>query len=166
MKKQLLSASCLKKFDKAVQYELGHFYMYKLLANKMQMLGYFGAMDYFLAESKEEEEHYQKHVDFLNDEGILAKLPTLVPEKDNSVECICSALEMAYENELDLLVYYREMYREEAMEYPEIAAHLNFFLDTQRAAVGFYGDMLSLAETEKNNPNIKMIIDEKLKSLA
>ncbi len=52
------------------------------------------------------------------------------------------------------------------MEYPEIAAHLNFFLDTQREAVGFYGDILSMFESEKDNHNICMIIDHKLKKLA
>jgi ferritin len=166
MKKPLLDAGCIKKFEKALQYELGHFYMYKLLANKCQMMGYFGAMDYFLAESKEEEEHYQKHIDFLNDEGVLGKLPTLVPEKDSDVKSLHDSIDMAYENELDLLKYYREMYKEEAMEYPEIASYLNFFLDTQREAVGFYGDILAMFESEKDNPNICMVIDAKLKGLA
>jgi hypothetical protein len=165
MKKPLLDASCIKKLEKAVQYELGHFYLYKMLANKMQMLGYFGAQEYFLAESKEEETHYQKHVDFLNDEGVLTKLPTLTPEKDD-ISSLKEGIESAYENELDLLKYYRELYKEEAMEYPEIAAHLNFFLDTQREAVGFYGDILAMFESEKDNHNICMIIDHKLKKLA
>ena len=165
MKKPLLNAECIKKFEKSLEWELTHFYMYKLLANKCQMLGYFGAQAYFLAESAEEETHYQKHVDFLNDEGVLAKLPVLAPEKE-SISCLCDAIQMAYDNELDLLEYYREMYKEEVMEYPEVAAHLSFFLDTQREAVGFYGDILSMFESEKDNDNISMVIDHKLKKLA
>lgn len=163
MKKSLLDASCVKKFEMALEYELSHFYLYKKLANKMQAMGYFGAQAYYLKESAEELEHYQKHIDFLNDEGVLPKLPTLSPEKED-LESLKDTLISAYENELDLLKYYREMYKEEAMEYPEIAAHLNFFLDTQREAVGFYGDMLAMMESESANPNINMIIDAKLQN--
>ena len=165
MKKPLLNADCIKSFEKALEGELTHFYMYKMLANKCQMLGYFGAQDYFLTESGEEEEHYQKHVDFLNDEGVLAKLPVLAPEKDSATS-LKDTIQIAYDNELDLLEYYREMYKEEVMEYPEVATHLSFFLNTQREAVGFYGDILSMFESEKDNPNICMVIDHKLKKLA
>jgi ferritin len=166
MKKPLLNADCIKSFEKALEWELTHFYMYKLLANKCQMLGYFGAQDYFLMESGEEEEHYQKHVDFLNDEGVLAKLPILAPQKDSGISSLYKAIEMAYDNELELLEYYREMYKEEVMEYPEVATHLDFFLDTQREAVGFYGDIIAMFESEKDNPNICMVIDKKLKELT
>jgi hypothetical protein len=75
-------------------------------------------------------------------------------------------LELEYSNELELLEYYREMYKEEVMEYPEVATHLNFFLDTQREAVGFYGDIIAMFESEKDNANICMVIDHKLKKLA
>lgn len=165
MKKVLISKSCIKKFERAMEFELGHFYLYKKLANTMQMLGYFGAMDYFLAESKEEEEHYQKHVDFLNDEGVLAYLPTLSPEPFTAAT-LMDAIKDAFSNEYDLLEYYRQMYKTEGNEFPEIAEHLMFFLRTQREAVGFYGDILSMYESEANNPNINMIIDKKLKELA
>jgi ferritin len=165
MKQALINAGCVKKFESALKFELGHFYLYSMLANKMQMLGYFGAFDYFLAESREEVTHYQKHIDFLNDEGVLPKLPTLVPEK-NEPSSLKEAIQTAYDNELDLLKYYREMYHEEEEEYAEVGTHLIFFLDTQRVAVGFYGDILATMESEKNNPNINMIIDKKLKGLA
>jgi ferritin len=165
MKAPLITKSCIKKLDKAIEFELGHFYLYKKLANSMQMLGYFGAQDYFLEESKEEAEHYQKHVDFLNDEGVMATLPTLVPEQFES-KTLMDAIENAYANELDLLMYYRDLYNEEGKEYPEIAEHLMFYLKTQREAVGFYGDIIAMFTSEKNNPNINMIIDQKLGKLA
>jgi ferritin len=165
MKQALLNAGCIKKFESALKFELGHFYLYSMLANKMQMLGYFGAYDYFIVEREEEIGHYQKHISFLNDEGILPKLPTLVPETDSATS-LKEAIQMAYDNELDLLKYYREMYNEEEEEYAEVGQHLLFFLETQRTAVGFYGDLLATMESEKNNPNINMIIDKKLKELA
>lgn len=165
MKRILINDGCIKKFETAIEFELSHFYMYKSLANKMQELGYFGAKDYYLTESAEEETHYQKHIDFLNDVGVLPKLPSITVDS-NVMQSLKDSVIIAYENELDLLKYYRDMYREEAMEYPEIASYLNFFLDTQREAVGFYGDILSMFDIEASNPNINMVIDHKFKKLA
>lgn len=163
-KKSLLSAGCLKSLNQALEYELGHFYLYKVLANKMQASGYFGAQAYFLQESAEELEHYQKHVDFINDMGALAKLPTLSPETfDGELK---DALQEAYDNEFDLLKFYKKLWKDEAMENPEIGEHINFYLKTQVEHVGFYGDMLALMEDEKDNPNICMVVDKKLEKLA
>lgn len=164
MKKELLPKSCVKKLEQAIEYELGHMYLYKVLANAMQASGYFGAQAYFLEESKEEETHYQKHVNFLNDMGVLPKLPTLAPESFEGE--IQDALQMAFDNELDLLNFYRKVWKEEGMEAPEVASYLNEFLNIQREHVGFYGDFLALMEDEKDNKNICMIVDEKLEKLA
>jgi ferritin len=95
----------------------------------------------------------------------MATLPTLVPEQFES-KTLMDAIENAYANELDLLMYYRDLYNEEGKEYPEIAEHLMFYLKTQREAVGFYGDIIAMFTSEKNNPNINMIIDQKLGKLA
>lgn len=165
MRKPLISADCQKKLQDALKYELGHFYLYKHLAICMQAVGYFGAMDYFLEESIEENGHAHKHVNFLNDMGAMAKLPTLAPEKETPKD-LYEALELAFENEKDLLDYYKGVYKEEVVENPEIAEHLNFFIRTQVEAVGFYGDMLALLENEKDNKNVCMIVDEKLKQLS
>ena len=165
MKTAIISASCVKKFEKAIEYELGHFYLYKLLANKMQAMGYFGAQAYFLKESGEEDTHYQKHVDFLNDVGVLPKLPVLSPEKDD-IESLMDAIQTAYDNELDLLKYYRKLYAEETEEYPEIGQHLLFFLETQRKAVGEYGDLLARLALVKGDTCGILIIDKELGKLA
>ena len=165
MRKPLIDKDCISKLETALKYELGHFYLYKHLAICMQAVGYFGAMDYFLVESKEENEHAEKHINFLNDVGVMAKLPTLAPEKEVPSE-LYDALELAFENEKDLLDYYKSVYKEEVTENPEIAEHLHFFIKTQVEAVGFYGDMLALMENEKDNKNICMIVDQKLKKLA
>lgn len=165
MKQGLLDQSCVATFDKAIKYELGHFYLYTHLANAMQTIGYFGAQEYFLAESKEEVQHYQKHIDFINDLGNFTTLPTLVPEKviPKTLE---QALKLAYDNELDLLEYYRTMYNEEGKEYPEISDHLMFYLKTQREAVGFYGDMLARLSLVKDDSCGILLIDKELKKLA
>lgn len=165
MRKPLIDKYCVSKLETALKYELGHFYLYKHLAICMQAVGYFGAMDYFLTESKEENEHALKHINFLNDVGVMAKLPALSPEKSVPNE-LYDALELAFENEKDLLDYYKGVYKEEVVENPEIAEHLHFYIKTQVEAVGFYGDMLALLENEKDNKNICMIVDQKLKKLA
>ena len=127
----------------------------------MQAVGYFGAMDYFLVESIEENGHAQKHVNFLNDMGAMAKLPTLAPEKETPKD-LYEALELAFENEKDLLDYYKGVYKEEVVESPEIAEHLNFFIRTQVEAVGFYGDMLARLELVKDDSCGILLIDKEL----
>lgn len=165
MKKALLDKDCVSKLEAALRYELGHFYLYKHLAIAMQAVGYFGAQAYFDKESAEENEHAQKHIQFLNDMGIKAKLPPLTPESE-SPTTLYDAVELAYDNEKDLLDYYKDMYKAEVMENPQVAEHLNFYLKTQVDAVGFYGDILATMDSEKSNDNVCMVIDHKLKKLA
>ena len=164
MRKPLIDKDCVSKLETALKYELGHFYLYKHLAICMQAVGYFGAQAYFEKESLEENEHAQKHINFLNDMGAMAKLPTLAPEKEVPNE-LYAAIELAYENEKDLLDYYKGIYKEEVVENPEIAEHLNFFIRAQVEAVGFYGDILATLESEKDNKNACLVVDSMLKSL-
>lgn len=130
----------------------------------MQAVGYFGAQAYFEKESLEENEHAQRHINFLNDVGVMAKLPTITPEKEVPNE-LYAAIELAYENEKDLLDYYKGVYKEDVVETPEIAEHLNFYIKTQVEAVGFYGDILATLESEKDNKNACLVVDSMLKSL-
>lgn len=164
-KKPLLDKDCVSKFEAAIKYEFGHFYLYKHLAIAMQAVGYFGAQEYFDKESAEENEHAQKHIQFLNDMGVKAKLPTLSPESESQTT-LYDAIDLAYENEKDLLDYYKDMYKAEVMENPQVAEHLHFFIKTQVDAVGLYGDILATMESEKENKNICVVIDHKLKKLA
>lgn len=164
MRKPLIDKDCVSKIETGIKYELGHFYLYKHLAICMQAVGYFGAQAYFEKEILEENEHAQKHINFLNDMGVMAKLPTITPEKEVPNE-LYSAIELAYENEKDLLGYYKDVYKEEVVENPEIAEHLNFYIKTQVEAVGFYGDILATLESEKDNKNACLVVDSMLKSL-
>lgn len=164
MRKPLIDKDCVSKVETGIKYELGHFYLYKHLAICMQAVGYFGAQAYFEKESLEENEHAQKHINFLNDMGVMAKLPTITPEKEVPND-LYAAIELAYENEKDLLGYYKDVYKEEVVENPEIAEHLNFYIKTQVEAVGFYGDILATLESEKDNKNACLVVDSMLKSL-
>jgi len=164
MRKPLIDKDCVSKIETGIKYELGHFYLYKHLAICMQAVGYFGAQAYFEKESLEENEHAQRHINFLNDVGVMAKLPTITPEKEVPNE-LYAAIELAYENEKDLLDYYKGVYKEDVVETPEIAEHLNFYIKTQVEAVGFYGDILATLESEKDNKNACLVVDSMLKSL-
>lgn len=164
MRKPLIDKDCVSKIETGIKYELGHFYLYKHLAICMQAVGYFGAQAYFEKESLEENEHAQRHISFLNDVGVMAKLPTITPEKEVPND-LYAAIELAYENEKDLLGYYKDVYKEEVVENPEVAEHLNFFIKTQVEAVGFYGDILATLESEKDNKNACLVVDSMLKSL-
>jgi len=164
MRKPLIDKDCVSKIETALKYELGHFYLYKHLAICMQAVGYFGAQAYFEKESSEENEHAQKHINFLNDMGAMAKLPTLAPEKEVPNE-LYAAIELAYENEKDLLDYYKGIYKEEVVENPQIAEHLNYFIRKQVESVGLYGDLLATLESEKDNKNACLVVDSMLKSL-
>ena len=161
MKKQLIDKECVAKFAELIHGELNHFYMYKLLANQMQAVGYFGAQKYFLKESAEELEHYQKHIDFLNDLGVLAPLPDLKPLKERCTT-LQDALETALENEKELLDEYKAFSKTEGVEYPELQRHIWKFLKFQTDAVGFYGDMLARLELAKDDPCGILIIDKEL----
>lgn len=164
MKKPLIDKDCVAKLEAALKYELGHFYLYKHLAICMQAYGYFGAAAYFEKESAEENGHAQKHIQFLNDMGVKAKLPTLSPAKEDA-ETLYDAIELAYENEKDLLDYYKEAYKDSLDDAP-VMVHLADFVKFQTDAVGFLGDILATMESEKENKNVCMVIDHKLKKLA
>lgn len=161
MKKKLLDTDCVAKFEKACKYELLHAQTYRHLASQMQGLGYFGAQKFFLAEIPEEQSHFEKHIDFLNDMGITISIPQ-VPAMTEKVKSLKQALTMAYETELDLLEYYREMIKDEGIEYGEILEHLMFFVAVQRKTVGEYGDILTRLELVADDSCGILLIDQEM----
>lgn len=161
MKTKLLDTDCVAKFEKACKYELLHAQTYRHLASQMQGLGYFGAQKFFLAEIPEEQSHFEKHINFLNDMGITISIPQ-IPAMTEKVKSLKQALTMAYETELDLLEYYREMVKEEGIEYADILEHLMFFAKTQRKTVGEYGDLLARLELASNDSCGILLIDQEM----
>lgn len=140
--KSLLSEGLKKGLQDAIHIELYQSNLWKSLANQMQKLGFFGSQKYFLAESKEELEHYQIIVDFMNDMGDLAELPLIEAVKDK-VSTIGDALEIGYETELDVLEQYKSLYQKALKEDVAVAQFTLQFVEIQRKAVGLYGDLLA-----------------------
>ena len=88
MKQALIGTSCIAKFEDAVGYELLHAQMYRHLASQMQGLGYFGAQKMFLAEIPEEQDHFQRHIDFLNDEGVTLSVIPEIPAYKSKIKTL------------------------------------------------------------------------------
>ena len=140
--KSLLSSSMKKGLQDAIHIELYQSNLWKSLANQLQKLGFFGSQKYFLAEAKEELEHYQIIVDFMNDMGDLAELPLIEAVKDK-VESIGDALDIGYETEVDVLNQYKDLYEKALKEDVTVAQFVLQFIEIQRKAVGLYGDLLA-----------------------
>ena len=140
--KSLLSASMKKGLQSAIQAELYQSNLWKHIANQLQRLGFFGSQKYFLAESAEELTHYQIIVEFINDMGDVASVPSIEAITDK-VESIGDALDIGYETELDVLNQYKKIYKQAEEEDSAVAIFLQQFITIQVKAVGQYGDLLA-----------------------
>jgi ferritin len=140
--KSLLSPAMKKGLQKSLELELYQSNLWKSLANQMQRLGYFGSQKYFLAESAEELTHYQIIVEFMNDMGDCADLPTIDAITDK-VKTIGDALEIGYEMEMEVLNHYKKFYHEADEDDCAVGIFLQQFVTIQVQAVGHYGDLLA-----------------------
>ena len=140
--KNLLSPSMKKGLQKAIYAELYQSNLWKHVANNLQRLGYFGGQKYFLAESAEELTHYQILVDFINDMGDVADVPKIDAIEDE-IDSLASALQVAYDMELDVYNQYKKLYKEAGEEDCAVGMFLQQFVTIQVKAVGTYGDLIS-----------------------
>jgi len=140
--KKLLSPSMKKGLQKAIYAELYQSNLWKHIANNLQRLGYFGGQKYFLAESAEELTHYQIFVDFINDMGDVADVPKIDAIEDE-IDSIATALQVAYDMELDVYNQYKKFYEEADEEDCAVGIFMQQFVTIQLKAVGAYGDLIS-----------------------
>jgi ferritin len=140
--KNLLSPSMKKGLQKAIYAELYQSNLWKHIANQLQRLGFFGGQKYFLAESAEELTHYQIFVDFINDMGDVADVPKIDAIEDE-IDSIATALQVAYDMELDVYNQYKKLYKEAEEEDCAVGIFLQQFVTIQLKAVGAYGDLIS-----------------------
>jgi ferritin len=140
--KNLLSPSMKKGLQKAIYAELYQSNLWKHIANNLQRLGFFGGQKYFLAESAEELTHYQIFVDFINDMGDVADVPKIDAIEDE-IDSIATALQVAYDMELDVYNQYKKFYQEAEEEDCAVGIFLQQFVTIQLKAVGAYGDLIS-----------------------
>jgi ferritin len=158
--KMIISADCKKMLDEAVHSELYASNLYKHIANQLQRIGYFGATKFFLKESADELEHYQRHVEFQNDVGTVAKVP-MIEAMNDTIETLSDAIETGYETELELLQNYQDWYRQAADD-PIVQQFLLQFLEIQRTSVGEYGDLLARIQLVDQDKAGMLLIDQEL----
>lgn len=145
--------------NRAVQSELYASHLYKHVANQLQRIGYFGAQKFFAGESADELTHYQKIADYMNDRGTYAKVPALEACTE-TVSGLVDSLELGYETEVQLMRDYEKWYRE--CKCVTTQQFLLQFLETQRKAVGEYGDLLSRLSLVGDDKCGLMLIDQEL----
>ena len=129
-----------KIIDQAIYEELRAAQLYRHLSNQCQRIGLFGAAKYFLKESMEELEHYQKWADYLNDRGDVALLPQ-TPAFETSISSMKDAIKAAFEAEKSLDDKYIDWYSQVCKVDPTTAGFMLFYLEKQRVSVGFYADL-------------------------
>lgn len=162
MVKSLLKPEIKRLFDKAAASELYASHLYQFVANNYQRLGFFGAQKFFLGESKEELEHYQKLSDFVNDMGDMLGVPE-VEKISVSVKTLMDGLIVAYKIENTLLNQYVQFYEQAEEQFDCVTStYLIEFIQIQRKAVGQYGDLISKLE---RNPDDVFEFDEYLGTL-
>jgi len=158
----ILNESTASIIAEAVYQELTASHTYKHLANYMQRIGYFGASKYFQTESANELEHYQKHVEFINNMGGVVSLPAL-EEITETFSSLKSALQYAYNMELTLLEAYCQWYNTLLINVDIVTAqHLLQFIQIQQESVGEYGDLLSRVTVVEGDTCGLLLIDQEM----
>jgi ferritin len=156
----IISADLKAMLDDAVHSELYASNLYKHIANEVQRLGYFGTQKFFLRESADELVHYQKHVDFQNDVGTVAKIPA-IEAMNEPIKTLSDAIELGYETELELYENYKGWYGEAESD-PVVQQFLLQFLELQRTSVGEYGDLLARIQLVDQDKAGMLLIDQEL----
>lgn len=159
--KNLLPPAAEAILNKAIASELYASNFYRHLAAQMQRLGYFGAAAFFSREAASELEHFQLHVDYINDRGSVAKIP-VVPAMTEAVTSLGDAIEQALETELQLGNDYQTWYS--SCGCVTTQQFLLQFLEIQRKSAGEYGDLQSrLARVGDDQCGI-LLIDQEMKA--
>ena len=158
--KMIISQECKDMLDDAVHSELYASNLYKHIANELQRIGYFGAKKFFLKESADELEHYQRHVEFQNDVGTVAKVP-MIEAMNEPIKTLSDAIETGYETELQLYNDYKKWYGQ-ASDDPVVQQFLLQFLEIQRTSVGEYGDLLARIQLVDQDKAGMLLIDQEL----
>jgi ferritin len=159
MKNMIISSEVAGQLNQALEKEMYASHMYKHFAIACQFLGYFGSQSFFNHESQDELEHFQLIVDFLNDVGVQAEMPS-TPEMTDKPQDLKSMLNMALDTEKKLLTFYSGLY---SSSDPVAQQFLLGLIEIQRKAVGEYGDLIARLEIIKDDPCGLIIFDQEMK---
>ena len=157
--KSLLTADDKKRAQQALENELIAHLTYRQFSASMQRAGYFGASTFFDKESGDEMEHYKDWEEFMDDRGDMASVPK-TPGIYPKPSLLKTAFEEAYKMELELGEFYEDFY--EATDDATVKVFIHKYVDTQRKAVGEYGDLLARLERCGTNEAALLAFDAEL----
>lgn len=158
--KSILSPSEQTMVTNAMRNELTASLTYRQFTAAMKRSGFFGAAAFFHKESQDEMTHYVKWEDFANDCGYMALVPDIEDEFDKPTT-LREAVQSAFNMERELLDFYCAQY--EMVDNHVLCPVLLEFINTQRQAVGEYGDLLSTLDRAKDNIAAILMIDQQMK---
>lgn len=153
-----LSPEAKSILNEAIANELYASHLYKHIANRLQAIGFFGTQKFFLSESADELEHYQRIVDYMNDMGDCADMPALKAITD-SIESIEDALVVAYDTEKHLGEKYVEWYDNADVMMKQFLLQ---FIEIQRKSTGEYGDLITRYNQLKGDTCGFLIFDQEM----
>lgn len=127
----------------SLEYEQVSFY--KRLAQQSNSLGYLRAEKYFMKESIEESEHFDKWLNYVNGRGNDFTIPE-VSKQNEKQSNLYELIEAALEKEVEVSKYYAKMavklFEIDQLAYQEILD----FLKIQNQAVAIYTDYCAVLE--------------------
>lgn len=159
--KSLLAPATEMILEEAIFQELSVSNVYKHVANQLQRIGFFGAAKYFLKESAEELNHYQKLAEYINDRGSVAHIPD-IPSVVDKIATLRDALELAYSKEVSLGQFYEKWYSNLMTSDVTTAQFLLQYLEIQRTSIGEYGDLISRLDRADGDASAVLLIDQEL----
>jgi ferritin len=134
----------------SLEYEQVSFY--KRLAQQSNSLGYLRAEKYFMKESIEESEHFDKWLNYVNGRGNDFTIPEVSKQSDKHAN-LYELIEAALEKEVEVSKYYAKM-AVKLFEIDQLAYQETLdFLKIQNEAVAIYTDYCAVLEgiTEKGD---------------
>ena len=159
--KSLLDPATSLILEEAILQEIKASLSYRQIANLCKRIGLFGAEKYFLKESGEELNHYQKIADYVNDRGDVAFIPD-VPSPQVQVQSLRDALTVAYQMETALGALYEKWYLSVSGYDVTTAQFLLQFLEIQRTSIGEIADLIARLDQAQDDPAAIIVIDAEL----
>lgn len=158
MKRSIIKQADLTIIEEACLQELTASNMYRNLSIQCLGLGYFGASKFFNNEAEDELKHFGIHVEFLNNRGKNASVPTIT-EQTKEITSLDQALNIAYKAEYQLGELYNKWYKQ--VETPTMI-HLQQFVEVQVKAIGEYSDWLARLSLVKDDSCGILLIDKEM----
>ena len=127
------------------QVELEQTSFYKRIAVLANRLGFLLAEKFFIAESKEENDHFLIWQNYINGRGNDFEIPN-IEEQSFSAKTLYELIELSLEKEIEVTKMYGEVYTKLLTQDPVTAVEVAKFINIQIEAVAYYTDLCAVFE--------------------